>query len=596
MKGVTMGGAWRGVAIGLVLALVAGTPALGQEQEDTYRFEGSGWGHGVGMSQYGARGMANEGRSAEQILSYFYSGSTIRRATLGYTLWVGLVQNRVEVAFQADEEVELWLRHLDGQSPTEPVATLTGQFVFRVLPSGACRFFQVSSGTETSVGYEGQCWATVRRPPGGGALVEVAETGTTYGRGEFRMRPVGQAFHLMLDLGMEDYLRGIAEMPSSWPREALRAQAFAARTYAHRRAISLGREDTFSAQRKAECWCHLYATVRDQHYAGWSKEAEPTFGARWVEAVQSTAEHIVTTPGGSPIATFYSSSSGGITEDVVAGFGGIPDPHLVSVPDPWSRDPANNPNAGWLAEVGAGQIAPAVGLERLSTIRILSRNPSGTAREVEFVGTVGGTPTSVVKLGREVRLLLALKSAYFSVYLPPFRDDDGSIHESDISTLARSGITQGCSSDGTRYCPDSPVSRWQMAVFLVRALGLSTEGAPNAFSDDDGHEYEAYINALARDGVTNGCGEGQFCPAAPVTRSEMAAFLLRAIRHADHLPAYQTRFQDVPDGQWYTGYVEHLAEHGLTKGCSADGSRYCPLDAVTRAQMASFLVRSFELS
>ncbi len=75
----------------------------------------------------------------------------------------------------------------------------------------------------------------------------------------------------------------------------------------------------------------------------------------------------------------------------------------------------------------------------------------------------------------------------------------------------------------------------------------------------------------------------------------MAAFLLRGIDHADHLPAYQGYFSDVPSGLWFTGFVEHLSVHGITGGCSASPPLYCPLNAVTRAQMAAFIVRAWEL-
>ncbi len=73
----------------------------------------------------------------------------------------------------------------------------------------------------------------------------------------------------------------------------------------------------------------------------------------------------------------------------------------------------------------------------------------------------------------------------------------------------------------------------------------------------------------------------------------MAAFILRAIDHDGHLPPYQGYFADVPSDAWYTGYVEHLAEHAITLGCS--GGNYCPNDPVTRAEMASFLDRALGL-
>lgn len=178
-------------------------------------------------------------------------------------------------------------------------------------------------------------------------------------------------------------------------------------------------------------------------------------------------------------------------------------------------------------------------------------------------------------------------------FLPPFVDDNGSAHELDIVAIYQAGITMGCNAEGTRYCPHDPVSRWQMAVFLARAMQLEVGQAPNAFSDDDGHQFEPYINALAQAEVTRGCGEGKFCPEAAVTRSEMAGFLLRAIEHGadDHLPAFRGLFPDVEGGTWYARYVEHLADHQITLGYP-DGT-FRPEGPLNREQMASFLARTF---
>ena len=75
----------------------------------------------------------------------------------------------------------------------------------------------------------------------------------------------------------------------------------------------------------------------------------------------------------------------------------------------------------------------------------------------------------------------------------------------------------------------------------------------------------------------------------------MAAFILRALDHADDLPPYQGYFSDVPQGQWFTGYVEHLFEQRITGGCATNPLRYCPSNAVSRAEMAAFIVRAWNL-
>ena len=115
--------------------------------------------------------------------------------------------------------------------------------------------------------------------------------------------------------------------------------------------------------------------------------------------------------------------------------------------------------------------------------------------------------------------------------LPPatddyFTDDEGLSHEENINRLQEAGVTLGCNAEGTLFCPDDEVTRAQMASFLARALGLTPSGT-NWFTDDDGLSHEPNINALADAGVTLGCGNDMFCPAAGIERDEMAAFLFR---------------------------------------------------------------------
>ena len=108
-----------------------------------------------------------------------------------------------------------------------------------------------------------------------------------------------------------------------------------------------------------------------------------------------------------------------------------------------------------------------------------------------------------------------------------FSDDDGSTHEPDIDALAAAGVTAGCG--GGRYCPAGVVTRAEMASFLVRALDLP-QTTTDWFTDDDTNTHEAEINALATSGITAGCGGGRYCPKAPVTRGQIAAFLYRALK------------------------------------------------------------------
>ena len=167
---------------------------------------------------------------------------------------------------------------------------------------------------------------------------------------------------------------------------------------------------------------------------------------------------------------------------------------------------------------------------------------------------------------------------------PPFSDDDDSVHQDSIRRLAQAGITSGCG--GTRFCPDASVTRGQMAAFLVRALGLPPGGG-DPFTDDNSSMFEDAIESLAKAGITSGCGGTRFCPDGKVTRGQMAAFLVRALNLP---PGGGDPFTD-DNSSMFEDAIESLARAGITQGCG--NGKFCPDAAVTRAEMATFLVRAF---
>jgi parallel beta-helix repeat protein len=173
-----------------------------------------------------------------------------------------------------------------------------------------------------------------------------------------------------------------------------------------------------------------------------------------------------------------------------------------------------------------------------------------------------------------------------------FRDTGESIHEANIEKLAHAEITKGCNPPlNDLYCPDTSVTRGQMAAFLVRAMGIPGS-ATDFFTDDDSTVFEANINALAASGITRGCGGDNFCPNRSVTRGEMAAFLDRALK----LPATTPDWFDDDDTSIFEGAIDRLAASGITSGCNPPANNnFCPHKNVTRGQMASFLSRALTL-
>ena len=141
------------------------------------------------------------------------------------------------------------------------------------------------------------------------------------------------------------------------------------------------------------------------------------------------------------------------------------------------------------------------------------------------------------------------------------------------------------------FCPDDPIDRATMAVWTVRVLdGADPEPVGSTrFGDvDASHPHAAFIERFADLGVTQGCGDGtNYCPEDPVIRAQMAVFLSRAYNLAE---GPDPGFSDVSADAWYASDVARLAASGVTRGCG-DGTRFCPGRATTRAQMATFLHR-----
>ncbi len=118
----------------------------------------------------------------------------------------------------------------------------------------------------------------------------------------------------------------------------------------------------------------------------------------------------------------------------------------------------------------------------------------------------------------------------------PFTDTAASVHAANIDALAAAGITKGCNPPANdRFCPDRKVTRGEMAAFITRAFALPA-GTPDHFSDDDSSIFEGDIDALATAGITNGCSEGNFCPASFLPRWQMATFIAKALGLTPMIP------------------------------------------------------------
>ncbi len=169
-----------------------------------------------------------------------------------------------------------------------------------------------------------------------------------------------------------------------------------------------------------------------------------------------------------------------------------------------------------------------------------------------------------------------------------------------VNAVLRSGITGGCG--GGNFCPGQGVTRGQMAVFLLKAKNGAGHTPPDCtgtvFADVPctGGAFDPWIEELASLGITGGCGGGNFCPDATVTRAQMAVFLLKAKEgSAYEPPAAAGVFGDVPVDNPFAPWVEELYARDITGGCNVTPLLYCPGNPNNRGQMAVFLVKTFDL-
>ena len=674
----------RKVLLPAVLVALASAAAGSAHNGDSFVFEGAGWGHGVGMSQWGAYGqaVADPSKPGEEIAAYYYPGSEPGSMsdlslpndllnTLDHPLWVNLGSHITLLEFTAvGGPLDLCLVG-DGEGPCpKPEQPQEGErWEFRRIGINECGFFRDGE----LQGTPGGCRASIAWPDAAGIRLRYGEERSRlcaarrgeeceYRHGELKIRddPVEIGFHVVLAVGLEDYLRGIAEILNEWEEPGVNeAQAVAARSYAAYkffqyetgpRPANPNVDPGISAARKNTCWCHLYDNTRDMNYVAWAQESRSDAGP-WLKGVETTRDRVLTYFGSDwqkftkagIVQAFFSTSSGGVSRSNRYGFftkwnGRTPAvvewPYLQPVEDPWDIDPdVGNPHASWERRIAGSDIARLLGWEQVTDATLVGRETVASPAHVRFDGRGGGESKSVTVAGAWLWTRLGLKSSNIMAIdgespghdepppaepppaelpddptedignegigedieydlLPPFPDAVGTVHADSIQAIRQAGFTVGCG-DGTRFCPDDVVTRGAMATFLLRVLDLEPVDG-NRFSDvTAAHTHRGAIYAIAELGLTAGCADGtRFCPNDPVTRKVMAVFLARALDLGPGEPQGGWVFADVPDTHPQWGEIYAIAEEGITAGC-LDGTRFCPDDPVTRGSMATFLTRAF---
>lgn len=379
-------------------------------------FTGHGFGHGVGMSQYGAQGAARLGCDARTILEAYFPGAQVAQSPMPAGIVVGLAGHARTMDVQAVGGPVGWeLCAPGGACDAVPVAQGGGAaWTVAVRPDASYEISQGGSVLWAGGDKERILRAALSQDDRDNRIVRLPYTGARYKWGalEFDSALTNPATMIVtLDIpSVERYLRGVAEMPKTWPAEALRAQAIAARSYAVARitpSALLGR-----------CRCHLSATMRDQAYRGYDQEsADAPAGSGWVEAVGATTGLTIryqsqTVPG------FYASSHGGHSESGRFTFG-VDSPYLQPVDDSRWDLASDNPYRSWSVGVSADKLGAAAGVGRATRIQL--PDPHGAVGRVGdpargYGGVrVEGTAGAATLSGESLKSALGLRSTVFSV-------------------------------------------------------------------------------------------------------------------------------------------------------------------------------------
>jgi len=392
-------------------------PSAFAEVPATFSFSGKGYGHGVGMSQIGARGLALAGDTATAILNYYYPGSDVIALTDDQILRVNIGHQLTSASLKSDTPgMSLQLISGDGTEPQFLSVLAAKDSVKLSLIDKQVAITTTQVGITTALTPVDQLtirWSGTRYLAGSDSVLSLTHTKKTtkYRYGQIQVKVIkdaklGNRLEIVNQVRLHDeYLWGISEVPSSWPAAALEAQVIASRSYAMSKAGKVSKS----------CDCDLYSSISDQNFAGYAKETEPKWGLIWKAAVSRTSvtetSGLTVTRNEAPIRTYFGSSTGGVTETSKNAWG-TDVGYTFSVPDPWSLDPKLNPNFyKWKRDIAQSVLVTAFGLPDVASVKVLSLNETGSVKLIEGRSSAG----KKVKLsGETFRSRTKLPSTWFA--------------------------------------------------------------------------------------------------------------------------------------------------------------------------------------
>lgn len=404
------------------------TPAPpGDTVPAAFSVAGKGFGHGLGMSQFGAYGMAKAGRTSTEILEHYFTATNVATRTLPKDVAVQVIarSDPDTLTFAIDDGV--WrIRTAAGTTARDKIpSTKSGTLKIVggkpvVVVDGTTYPKSSERGATLRLHWSGTSYYASSGTPAVARLLRESGSPATHGRyrhGRLTVTVIDGHLNVVNELRFADeYLYGLGEMPSSWPQAALEAQAIAGRSYAYAKV---------DAKRRTSCNCNVVDSTADQFFTGWLKESEGTnavWGNRWkaaVDAVTAGDKGRVVLHDGVVATTYYSSSTGGRTansEDVWS----AKLPYIRSVDDSWSQKAPGslvNTNRVWTVTLSQARAASFFGLTDIVRIDVTDRWESGQARTMRATTADGRTAERTEK-GDTFRTALGLLGGWIDGVTP----------------------------------------------------------------------------------------------------------------------------------------------------------------------------------
>ena len=407
---------FKTVVLAISIALILPSQSSAIDIPTSFQVHGAGYGHGVGMSQIGARAKALAGETSTAILNYYYKDIAIEplddtkvlRVNIGHLL----TSAKMATATQ-DATMQIFSGDIGDAQDVAPLAVVPVKSSLNFVILGSTVLPSVVSGKKTVNIPRNRIftvrWSGTRYLPGVDGVISLLHTSTTkkyrYGQMQFRAvkaATLGYRIEVTNSVRLSDeYLWGVSEVPSSWPEAALQAQAIASRTYAMSK----------SGIYRTACDCDLYGEISDQSFLGYAKETEKGWGQFWKAAVTNTTG-LTITQAGKPITAYFGSSTGGQTETAVNAWG-TQKSYTQSVVDLSSLDPVLNPRFyRWDRVITQAAVAGAFELPDVATLEIVMKNSSGTVATIKATSSAG---IQKILRGETFRSRTKIPSAYFDL-------------------------------------------------------------------------------------------------------------------------------------------------------------------------------------